>query len=155
MVLIIFVVLAAVLVYAVSRSGLTRQESRSLRYWPIAKSETWEGTPYPRARYMATSGLSEWSTGLQLSGFRGAAELELAEGTPSGVSRFIRVTALKARVTGVVQEDETVVVRVRPESRGYEVVAVDLSGYEPGTRLTFVFQDPFGTEVARDTVVIE
>lgn len=105
---------------------------------------------------MATTGLSEWSTGLQLSGFRGAADLQMVEApTPPGVRKFVRVTALKARVTGVFQQDNRILVHVRPEAKGYEVVAVDVSSYEPGTRLVFVFTDPSGAQVARDDVLIE
>lgn len=105
---------------------------------------------------MATTGLSEWSTGLQLIGFRGASDLQMVEGpTPAGVQKFVRVTALKARVTGVVREDHKILVHVRPEAKGYEVVAVDVSDYNPGDRLAFVFVDPSGTAVAHGDVLIE
>lgn len=149
-------ILLAVLLLLLHRGDLASAQPRSVPFWPIARSTTWNGTPDPRTRYMATTGLSEWSTGLQLSGFRGAAELEPVEAPPPpGVRKFARVTALKARVTGVFQQGNQILVQVSQQATGYEVVDVDLSCYALGTRLTFTFRDPAGRVVARQEVLIE
>lgn len=148
--------LLALLLGVSGRASALETVGRPLHFWTVAKSETWAGTPSPVNRYMATVGLSELSSGLQSSGFRGAAGLNWVNGGfRPGVSRTITLTALKARIVSVTQRDQTVLVQVKPEPKGYELVAVDVSAERPGNQLTFVFIDPTAHVMAREKVLIE
>lgn len=148
--------LAIVLLLGGCGVRLAQAQREPLPHWTIARSKTWDGIPASRAQYMATVGLSEWTTGLQLSGFSGAGELEFTnEPAPSVEGKLIRVTALKARILGVYRTDNSVRISIRPEPKGYEVVGVIMVGFPKGSEVTFVFQDAEGEIVHKETKYIE
>lgn len=120
-----------------------------LPYWTVAMSETWMGQPSSTNRFMATVGLSELSSGLQGSGFRGAADLQwITEPIRPGVQRTITLTALKARFYGVTRWDNTLVATVDQTEKGYELVRVDVSGFEKENVVEVRFEDRQGTPLA-------
>lgn len=71
------------------------------------------------------------------------------------VRRTVTLTALKARIMAVSRMDNTVIVDVQPEPKGYKLIGVDMTQFEPKTDVTFIFHNPSGTELDRDVVAIE
>lgn len=148
--------LATLLLLVAYGTGSANGAERPLTFWTIAKSKTWAGTPHPEARFMATIGASELSTGLQLSGFKGSADLNWVKVEPRPeVQRTITLTALKARILDVTQKDDTLMVTVQPERQGYHLVAVDVTHMQPKTLLAVSFKNLSGTHLARTTVGVE